>query len=926
MTRRVQDDIRPGLIPMTNRGTVLKALGSTAAQLRRGSAVAIMGPPGADLHRLANDIIRGIDDQTVIVWVDFARLSHVVRRLDDGADPSREGGAWDQAIRTTLASSFARALSPDGEQGDTAGEGLSGSLDELLLHFATLTQGARYWPVIVLESMHEIPWVVSERLQRVLRAALDNNGRQQVLRLVMTGHSDFLSGEAIPEGTGYHTSPLYVRTDRYVVAPFSEKDLWELSPLPGGLPDDLIGVLVRVTGGYVGFLELFMEAIHADATLGIALLETFREDTTPPPKWLWEWLARAEGLAQPGRDLIRQGLSTMLSNAKGRSRHILEALERLVEGLEVEEISAETLLPLELAGLVGLTPDNGRFIYRFATPLVKPLLMATLPRAEDLRHRLEAFATQTPARDEVRRTDTPRPGRPRTRTEVKTTGTRRHVTTTLESEPLAPAQVVNRSPLYLPPPVDTLVADRGPSSARALIELLKAITRAVQQARNTGNQEVLTLSQLEIRWVSLGEGDAAPALSPLGAQTITAELATEELRGRWDVRLSSERPTEAQREAAAAFFVAPERLPRYLEHRGDERPFVPTYSDDAYAIGVLAGLLLTRKTSPQQMLERLEERLSGATDISVGPLVRLVRRCLDGTPDERPTLDELNKGLHQVLNDPLARWRRTLRYLLVVSLAALFGTALYDYFLDTQVDNPSRFYTMLKVVGAGGGAAFYLLAWLVIGRTDKAQVNQALWVFLKQRMNRFHWLLVPTIIALVLTGVFGYRIWQSQGVQISLPEQALLEEIRARVDEGESCELVHHYPSPVPHASVRLRLDGNRAYSFVVLVRDESDTPRRVEYYWPPEQVAAQRRRQWGDTLDLYRLPRHPPDGHGCLSTRENQLVPPANPGQPMAPHKGLEHIPPHSLTAPGAPGPTATPDARPPGDPGIRAPVAPHG
>jgi hypothetical protein len=928
VTRTVQDEVRPRLTRVEDRGQQLKTLGPAAAQLVPGTAVAVLGSPGVSLHRLAADVIRGIPDPTLIVWLDLSELSRAVAASDPPGDLTMAGGVWDQALDAALISAFEQALVAEGLRREELSFDNGGDLEEpgvaRIQRFANLSRKLRRWPVVAVEAMHRLPWPVSERLQWTLRKALDNGERQALLRLVLTGSSDFLSGEAIAEGAGFSTSPLYARTARYEVLPFTVEQLYELTPMPGGLPDRLLEVLMTITGGGVGLFELFFDAIVDDPSLGQALLESLPETGPAPELWLWDWISRADGVAIGARQLVREGLGALLSSPKGRSWQIVEALQSLLNGEPVEEAAADALLPLELAGLAALDGLNGRYRYRFASPLVPPLLRAVLPAGRRLRDQLEVFSHNF-SWEEPGAEPPPEPLPVR----VTGDGSRRHVTAPVPptlQPPITP-EPPRRTPLELTVDVARMVADSSASTARALIALLRDIGLATEQARKDRNTAILTFAQLDIRWISYANGvlaDAgaavvpgavaagvaaaggvgagvgaggglaaaaagggpaaggAPAVvAPSGVPTLFAPAAPPipgaPLLGRWDVRVLPPHDDDAHLLEAAALFVPPERLKEWFDARSTGVAFVPKSSDDAFAMGLMAGMLLGREPDARLVVERIEQRLTGAQELGIGALLRLVRRCLDPVPRRRPTHDIIVNVLEEVLADPYRTPRNIVRVMSLTAMATVVAVGLFDFALDTRVSNPNWAYTGVKLVGAGVWAAFYVLAWLILGRSNREQINEQLWAFLRQRLNRIRWMAGPALIAVVFSGIFAYRLNWNWGVQLTLLPGQKLVEIEERVGSSDTCETTHKFAEPASGALVRLRLD-DREYVFIVDQEVPGRGSVRTQLYWPAEQVRKQRNRPWGDALHIYLLSPAPPEKR-CLP--EAQLPEAQPPGAP---------------------------------------------
>lgn len=917
--RSIQEEIRPVLTRVDDRKLELRTLQEAVQKFEAGTALALLGPPGVDLRRISSDIIRGIPEQTLVVWLDLAVLT---RRLPQGLpdDLTVLGGPWDQLLDQNLISAFEAACKTEGVQADPleVEEDSEDVAVARIQRFANVSrQKIKRAPVMVIENMHRMPWKVSERFQHTLRKALDNGERRQLLRLLLTSASDFLSGDAIGnEGEDFGTSPLYFRTQRFTVQPYKEELLWELSPLPGGLPDALIKTLINLTGGSIGLMELFYRMISQEPELGRSLHEAIgKEQNFTDDAWFWSLLSRLEPVSHPARQLVREGLGALLSCPKGRSTVVLAALAEFLAGRSRDETTTEALLPLELAGLVTTTPSNsGWYHYQFTTPLVANLLRAILPEGRNLREQLELFgrdyhwdepppelqalpsqlSQDTGVRgttggknlhvvaQPVGPTDGPQIRGPiGVRTTVTNGGAAIGITspdtrptTTGPSGPrnstptgVPGTDIADEGPRAtdIPEVVRILRRDTSPESARLLLQLVRKVALATQHARNEGNTAFLTPANLELNWLtrSVTTGGLEPGDQHLDARNLTAE-ALIRLQPEWEVSFKpTGEPLEHSVEAVA-LFLPPENLARWLQARQSSKTLSPQNSDDVYALGLIIGLLLALEPNPQLVIERLESRLANARHLAVGPLVRLVKRCLDPIPGRRPSLNDVIQGIDRVLADPYAVYRSIARVLFYASMIAVVVLGLVDFVFDTRVDNQILLYTGVKVAGAAGAAAFYGLAFVIFGRTEKEQVLKQLVDFLRQRMNRVRWMAFPAFMAVVFSAFFAHRLYNNWGVTLSMNSDQKLEEIKERLRGSDRCDYVWRPTSPVSSATVRLDLN-NRDYIFIVdEIQDVTKRTIRREYLWTADQVAAQRQRRWGETLTLYALPQ-PSADKSCL-------------------------------------------------------------
>ncbi|MFM7199678.1 MAG: hypothetical protein ACKO6N_02705 [Myxococcota bacterium] len=915
MSRPIQDLIRPTLTPVDNRNQELKNLGSAVQALSPGHAIALLAAPGVDLRRLADDILRGIGDPILVIWINLVELSRHIHS-QPGADPSAE---WEEALNLMLQDAFERGLSAERIAADSLQQ-----LDEAedpaaarLNRFVLLCRRARRAPVLVVESMHRLPWAVSARFQQTLRKVLDHGDRTLQLRLVLTSSSDFLSGDVIGEGDdGSGASPLFFRTTRLTVQPYREDQLYELTPLPGGLPDEFITHLLALTGGSVGLLELFLSAIGRDPALGMALHEALAQAPgRTPPSWFWQIVSRLEPLALPARQLLREGLGALISNRSGRSLQVIRALTDLVEGRGRDETSAEPLLPLELAGLVQVQRQQTVYQYRFTSPMVPELLRAILPVGRSLRDQLDQFAREfrweeiAPKLPEV----LPTALEPAARRSGQFPNTmlaealkelqghegefsprksgqfsRLHIMPQVpESEPSADkspdkAQAERagtdktaekstesperpRSPFDVPPVVEMLQKDTGPESARLLIRLLLATVESTIEARQSGNQTLLSPAHFELSWFTrtgTGPADLKPG------DPITTEPKLEDVLqkvDRWDLQLRDLSSANPELLEGAALFLPPESLSRLLQHRysnGAQR-FRPSASDDAYAIGQMIGLLLGTEPNPTRSIERVENRLRTARDLAVGPLVRLLKRCQAPDARRRPSLEEIRKVLQQVLDDPHRLLRTSLRYVTFAAMVIVVVLGIVDFVLDAQVLNSNWVYTAAKLGGAGMWAAFYGAGWLVLGRTDKSDIQKHFLDFIYQRMNRVRWLLVPLVMSLGFSALFANRLYNHWGVQLSLPLEHKLEEIKAVGPGTNECSSVIRFPSPVTYAKVRLNMT-QQEYIFILDHEPKNGPVTRTEHYLDQAMIQKLRTRKWGESLHLEPLVKPPPE-KSCL-------------------------------------------------------------
>lgn len=917
VTRSIQDAIRPTLTRVEDRRQALKTLSEAVQHLGVGQALALLGPPGVDLRRLATDVIRGIPEHVLLVTLDLAELSTLVPR-GTTEELTAPQGAWDQLLERALTAAFVEAFRKEGLNAEpfTGDDASEDPAVGRLLSFANLSRRNRRAPVLLLLSMHRLPWKVSERFQNTLRKALDNGERARQLRLLLTSSSDFLSGDAIsPAEDEFVTSPLFFRTTRYTVLPYDAEALWELTPLPSGLPDEVLTTLIQLTSGSIGLLSLFYQAICEDPQLGRALheaLPTAGQQATP--HWFWVVASRLEPLAHPARQLLREGLGALMSSSKGRSLSILTALADLLGDRSHEETSAETLLPLELAGLVVAQRELAFYRYRFTSPLVPQLLMTILPEGRNLRERLELFARdfrwEEPESEPLRilphaldsgiRTTNngqlisvkvsleppKKPDGTADGTEIPSGQTNNPDTAGVSSVtppgtdsstaidkrpgddkavvPGDPSSPLRRSPFQIPEVVRTLQQDESPESARLLLELVVAVTQSSMDARAAGNKALLTPAQLELRWFTrtgdpgdTGADPKSPTEKPT-AQTLIQQF------DHWNVQFRALQTGEYLWQLeAAALFLPPESLPRLLQSRTEGRAYVPKPSDDAFAIGRFVGLLLGREHDPRLVLERLESRLANARDIAVGPLIRLVKACLYPIPANRPTLNHVASELNRVLQDPYKVPRALMRLVTYVSAVAVVALGILDFVFDAQVDNPYSIYTGVKLGAAVAWAGFYILSFVLFGRTEKDQMVKQMLDFLRQRMNRVRWMVFPTMMAIFFSIGFSIRLYWYWGVQLTPKLGHKIEEIKERRPGSETCDSVVRFSNPPTSAKVRLDVR-DRDYIFIL---DEEVTGKgfqRREIIWRADKLLEQRNRKWLETVYLEELPTPSPE-ESCL-------------------------------------------------------------